>query len=88
MARGALKTPAGWGYGDIGLALGQDSEPRLLTHDESSLVLSTREILWLDKFSLSAHHGPMTLLPPDMSALKLLVRPLSQAQSSCLRHRA
>jgi hypothetical protein len=37
--------------GDIGLALGQDSEPRLLTHDGSSLILSTREFLWLDKFS-------------------------------------
>ena len=37
---------------DISLAVGLDYEPRLLLHDGSSLLLATREIIWLDKFSL------------------------------------
>ena len=47
-----FEEPAWPRHGDIDLALGQDSEPRILTHDDASLVLSTREIIWLDKFSL------------------------------------
>lgn len=45
--------PQAWGNGEeASLLVGQDGQPRLLTHDAGSLVLWTREILLLDKFAL------------------------------------
>jgi hypothetical protein len=39
-----------WGNGeDVGLLVGHDGQPRLLTHNASSLILWTREILLLDQ---------------------------------------
>ena len=47
-----FETPVWISLGDVSLALGQDGQPRMVTFDGDSLVLSTREIAWLDKFSL------------------------------------
>jgi hypothetical protein len=47
-----FETPVWISAGDIGLVLGKDGQPRMLTFDGDSLVLSTREIAWLNKFSL------------------------------------
>lgn len=40
------------GSGDISMAIGQDSQPRLLTEDGSSLIFSKREIVWLENHSM------------------------------------
>jgi hypothetical protein len=42
-----------WGNGeDVGLLVGPDGQPRLLTHNASSLILWTREIVMLDQHVL------------------------------------
>jgi len=34
------------------MAIGRDSQPRLLTEDGSSLIFSKREIVWLENHSM------------------------------------
>ncbi len=47
-----FERPVWPGKGDTSLAVAPDGEPLLLTHADRNLLLSNREILWLDKFSL------------------------------------